>query len=76
MKSNDAPVLVVKSTPDITPEQARDARARARAWKFIFDTYLKKAAYQDNAKTKQKTLNTEEGGPHDLEEDIFVRQKV
>jgi hypothetical protein len=55
-------------------EQARDARARA--WKFIFDTYRKKAAGQDNAKTKQKSLNTEEGGPHDLEEDIFVRQKV
>jgi hypothetical protein len=62
------------SSTSITPEQARDARAHA--WKFIFDTYLKKAAGQDNAKTKQKSLNTEEGGPHDLEEDIFVSQKV
>jgi hypothetical protein len=52
VKSNDAPVLVVKTTPGITPEQARDARARA--WKFIFDTYREKAAEQDNAKTKQK----------------------
>jgi hypothetical protein len=41
-----------KPMSGITPERARDARARA--WKFIFDTYLKKAARQDNAKTKQK----------------------
>jgi hypothetical protein len=66
--------IAIRSCSDVRPEQAREARARA--WKFIFDTYLKKAARQDNAKTKQKSLNTEEGGPHDLEEDIFVRQKV
>ncbi len=53
MKSNDAPVLGVKPTPGITPEQARDARARA--WKFIFDAYRKKAAEQGNGKTKQKS---------------------
>jgi hypothetical protein len=58
---------------DATPGQARDARARA--WKFIFDTYRKKAAGQGN-EDEAKSLNTEEGGPHDLEEDIFVRQKV
>jgi hypothetical protein len=67
--------IVSKPIPDITSEQARDARARA--WSFIFDTYRKKAARQDNAKTRQKSLNTEEGGPHDqVEDDIFVRQKV
>jgi hypothetical protein len=65
--------VVCRPHPTLPAEQARDTRARA--WKFIFDTYLKKAAGQDNAKTK-KSLNTEEGGPHDLEEDFFVRQKV
>ena len=44
--------IVYTSCPDLTLEQARDARARA--WKFIFDTYRKKAAGQDNTKTKQK----------------------
>ena len=62
------------SSGSITPEQARDARARA--WKFIFDAYRKKAAKQGNGKTKHKRLNIEEGGPHDLEEDIFPAQKV
>jgi hypothetical protein len=60
--------------PDMSSEQARDARARA--WQFIFDTHRKKAAYQDKAKAKQKGLNTEGGGPHDLEEDIYAAQKV
>jgi hypothetical protein len=40
------------SSTSITLEQA--CKARAHAWKFIFDTYRKKAAEQDNAKTKQK----------------------
>ena len=63
------------SSTSITPEQARDARARA--WKFIFDAYRNKTAEQGNGKTTQKSLNTEEGGPHDqVEDDIFVRQKV
>jgi len=35
-----------------------------------------RAAGQDKAKTKQKSLHTEEGGSHDLEERFFVRQKV
>jgi hypothetical protein len=66
--------VIHPSSASLTPEQARDARARA--WKFIFDTHREKAAGQDNAKSKQESLNTEEGGPHDLEEDSFVRQKV
>jgi hypothetical protein len=49
---SSAPRLMSKPMSGITPEQARDARARA--WKFIFDTYREKAAEQDNAKTKQK----------------------
>ena len=44
--------VIHPSSASITPEQARDARARA--WKFIFDTYREKAAEQGNAKTKQK----------------------
>jgi hypothetical protein len=65
--------IAIRSCSDVRPEQAREARARA--WKFIFDTYRKKAAGQGN-EDEAKSLNTEEGGPHDLEEDIFVRQKV
>ncbi len=65
MKSNSAPVLVLKPG-GTTPEQARDIRAGA--WAFVFDCYAKKkATEQGNGKTKQKKLNTEEGGPHDLE---------
>ncbi len=52
--------VIHSSTASVTPEQARDARARA--WKFIFDTYRKKAAEQGNGKTTQKSLNTEGGG--------------
>jgi hypothetical protein len=66
--------IVNASCPDITPEQARDARARG--WKFIFETYRKMAAEQANGQDETKKLNTMEGGPHDLKEDIFVRQKV
>jgi len=56
------------SLGSITVEQAREARARA--WKVIFDTYRRKAAEQDNTKTKQISLNTEEGGSHDLAADF------
>jgi hypothetical protein len=66
--------IAYRRQPEVAIGEGRDARARA--WKFIFDTYRKKAAYQDHAKAKQKGLNTEEGGPHDLEEDIFAAQKV
>jgi len=52
VNSNDAPVLVIKSTPGIMPEQSRDARARA--WKFIFDTHRKKAVEQDNGQDEAK----------------------
>ncbi len=52
--------VIHSSTASVTPEQARDARARA--WKFIFDTYRKKVAEQGDGKTKQKSLNTEGGG--------------
>jgi hypothetical protein len=53
--------IVYTSCPDITPEQARDARARA--WKFIFDTYRKKAAGQELAKpSKQGCTQRKEAG--------------
>lgn len=71
---SDAPRNVLRLSPGTTPEQARDARARA--WKFIFDTHREKAAGQDNVKTKQESLNAKEGGLYDLEEDIFTAQKV
>ncbi len=34
--------FVIKPNPGLSVEQARDARARA--WKFIFDAYHRKAA--------------------------------
>jgi len=46
----DNSASTIYPSPSITPEQARDARARA--WKFIFDAYRKKAAEQGNGKTK------------------------
>jgi hypothetical protein len=61
---SDVPRIVVKQSASTSAEQAYNARARA--WKFTFDTYRRKAAEQDIAKTKQKSLNTEEGGSHDL----------
>ena len=39
---NDTTRGVFRLAPDITPEQAKDARARA--WKFIFDCHAKKKA--------------------------------
>jgi hypothetical protein len=39
MKTNDAPVPGVKPTLGITPEQARDARARA--WAFVFECFYR-----------------------------------
>ena len=36
---------IVKRTPGITPEQARDARARA--WNFVFDCWEHKKAAVD-----------------------------
>ena len=37
---------------DITPEQARDARARA--WKFVFDRYREKATRTDGDEDEKK----------------------
>ena len=71
---SDATRTVVRPMPSVLPSEARDARVRA--WIFIFDGYRKKAAEQGNGKTKHQSLNTEEGGPHDLEADVFVRKKV
>ena len=36
---NDATRIVVKPNPGITPEQARDARARA--WAFVFECFYR-----------------------------------
>jgi hypothetical protein len=39
---SDAPLIAVRSLANTTPEEARDARARA--WTFILDSYDKKKA--------------------------------
>jgi hypothetical protein len=38
----DARDIVVRALPGVTPEQARDARARC--WIYVFDVWNKKAA--------------------------------
>jgi hypothetical protein len=38
----DARHIAVKPLPGISPEQVRDARARA--WAFVFDCHVKKSA--------------------------------
>jgi len=53
VKINDAPVLGVKPTPGITPEQSRDARAHA--WRFVFDCWeQKKVAGEDDGEEHEK----------------------
>ncbi len=44
--------IIVKPTPGMTPQEARDVRARA--WHFVFDCYAKKKAARP-------------GGPDDAE---------
>ncbi len=51
MKSDDAPVFVL-NPPSISPQEARDTRARA--WKFIFNRYCEKAASTDGAENAKK----------------------
>jgi hypothetical protein len=44
--------VAYRPDPGITPERARDARARA--WKFIFDRYREKAASTDGSEDAKK----------------------
>jgi hypothetical protein len=57
---NDTTRGVFRLAPDITPEQAKDARARA--WEFIFDCHAKKKAARpggpdDGTKSKEDSAN-------------------
>ncbi len=36
---SDAPRIVLRPNPNVTPEQARDARARA--WAFVFECFYR-----------------------------------
>ena len=47
MAPTDDTSVIVNPTPDITPEQARDARACA--WRFVFDCYEKKKGAPESA---------------------------
>ena len=58
MKSDGASVLV-KHSSDITPEQARDARACA--WAFIFDCHAKKKAARPGDLDAGKEINERSG---------------
>jgi hypothetical protein len=51
VKSNDVPVFMVKPTPGVTPDQARDARARA--WSYIFANYKKHKAAESSGGEEQ-----------------------
>jgi hypothetical protein len=53
--------IVSKPISSITPEQTREARARA--WRFVFDCWeQKKAASKDGGESEAKHDNNE-GGP-------------
>jgi hypothetical protein len=47
--------ITLRSTPGTTPEQARNARARA--WVFIFDCYAKKTARTRGGEDAMKGSN-------------------
>ena len=49
--------ITLRSTPGTTPEQARDARARA--WVFIFDCYAKKTARTRGGEDAMKGPNND-----------------
>ena len=49
--------IVAGPTPGITPEQARDARARA--WAFTFDCYAKKTARTRGGEDAMKGSNND-----------------
>ena len=49
--------ITLRSTPGTTPEQARDARARA--WVFIFDCYAKKTARTRGGEDAMKGSNND-----------------
>jgi hypothetical protein len=52
MKSTNEPRVIVK-LGGITPEQARDVRART--WRFVFDCYAKKKAVTSEEKASVST---------------------
>ena len=62
--SNVSPV-VAKPTPGLTPEQARDIRARAL--RYALDCHIRKQ--QTTGSSSEKTTVTERGGQHDLTDD-------
>jgi hypothetical protein len=47
--------IIAKSTTGLTPEEARDVRARV--WKFIFDRYREKAARTNGGEDEKKETN-------------------
>ena len=49
--------ITLTATPGITPEQARDARARA--WVFIFDCHAKKTARTRGGNDAMKGSNND-----------------
>jgi hypothetical protein len=58
----------------ISSDEARNARARA--WSYIFRCYEDHKAAGKTGQDEAKSLNIEEGAHHDIEDDVFTRQKV
>ena len=54
----DARHIAVKPLPGISPEQVRDARARA--WAFVFDCHMKESAAGMTSTNGTSVRNTEE----------------
>jgi hypothetical protein len=62
---NDRRRLIIKPTSGMTPEQARDVRARA--WAFVLDCWQKKAAGTNTSKGGSKYSHEAKGDQCDLE---------
>ena len=65
---NDASGIVCRPIPTISPEQARDARARA--WVFVFQCWHAKKGEQHDLKgdsTKECTTRPDRKGMHNAD---------
>jgi hypothetical protein len=62
---SDVQYITVKPLSGISPEQARDAQARA--WAFVFDCWQRKAAGTNTSKGGSKCSHVTKGDQCDLE---------
>jgi hypothetical protein len=66
---SDAQRIIWRPRPDITLQDARDARARA--WAFTFDCWRKKVAETNACEDGSKSSHETKGGQCDLEKNAI-----